>query len=120
MPPSSSDARVVLQQLHDVLVVPMHDPLSQNFFNALNQQLSRALHHRISKGVVLDMAGVELLDATDFAQLHRIWKTTRLLGGRMILAGLTPGVSAALVTMGVEDDWVQSALSVELAMEKLS
>ena len=119
MPPSRSDARVVLQQLQDVLVVPMPDPLSVEFFNELNLNLLQTLHHSLAKGVILDMSGVELLDATDFTQLHRIWQTTRLLGAMLVLAGLKPGVSAALVTLGVKDDWVQSALSVELAMEKL-
>lgn len=114
-----SDSRVVLQSLRGVVVVPMPDPLGQDFLNELNEQLLQYLHRHTVKGVVLDMSSVELLDGGDFRNINRIWKTTTLMGSRMVLAGLKPGAAACLTMLNVDDSWAIPALSVEHAMEKL-
>lgn len=97
----------------------MPDPLSQGFMLDLNAQLLQALHAQPSRGVVLDMTGVQLLDAGDFSLLESLWKTCKLLGTRLVLAGLQPGTAAALTLLNVSDHWATAALSVEHAMEKL-
>ncbi len=114
-----SDNRVVLQSLHGVVVVPLPDPLGQDFLSELNAQLLQYLHQHSVKGVVLDMSGVALLDGADFQNLHRIWQTSTLMGSRLVLAGLQPGVAATLTMLNVDDSWTTPALSVEHAMEKL-
>lgn len=114
-----SDNRVVLQRLQDTVIVPLPDPLGPAYLQALNSALLESLHAQSTRGVVLDMSGVELLDADDFAQLHRIWQTTCLMGTGFVMAGIKPGIAAALTLMNVPDEWVLSALSVEHAMEKL-
>lgn len=114
-----SDNRVVLQSLRGVVVVPLPDPLGQDFLSELNAQLLQYLHQHSVKGVVLDMSGVALLDGADFQNLHRIWQTSTLMGSRLVLAGLQPGVAATLTMLNVDDSWTTPALSVEHAMEKL-
>jgi len=114
-----SDNRVVLQRLQDTVIVPLPDPLGKAYLDALNATLLESLHTQSTKGVILDMSGVELLDADDFGQLHHIWQTTCLMGAAFVVAGIKPGIAAALTLMNVPDEWVVSALSVEHAMEIL-
>ena len=111
-----SDARVILQSLHGVLVVPLPDPIGADYFAELNHHLLDFLHRESVGGIILDMSSVQLLDVADFEWIHKVWKTTHLMGTPMVLAGLNPGVAAALTMMNVDDTWVQSAMSVEQAI----
>jgi rsbT antagonist protein RsbS len=52
--------------------------------------------------VVVDMSGVRLLDATDFASLRATLDMTRLLGVNIVITGLRPGVVAAIVELGLD------------------
>ena len=87
-----SDNRVVLQRLQDTVIVPLPDPLGKAYLEALNTTLLDSLHAQSTKGVILDMSGVELLDADDFAQLHHIWQTTCLMGAGFVLAASSPAL----------------------------
>lgn len=112
-----SDARVVLQSLQGVVVVPLPDPISADYFAELNHHLLAFLKRESAGGIILDMSSVQLLDVVDFELIHKVWKTTHLMGTPMVMAGLNPGVAAALTMMNVDDSWVQSAMSVAQAME---
>jgi anti-anti-sigma regulatory factor len=72
-----------------------------------------------ARAVVIDLSGVELLDPIDFEALHQTLEMVSLLGSRGMLAGLRPGVVAALVTLGVETSEVRAARDVDDALERL-
>jgi rsbT antagonist protein RsbS len=118
-PVQESDARVVLQLLHGVAVVPMPDPVGSDYFAELNKHLLDFLQRESVGGIILDMSGIEVLDLVDFTNIHKVWKTTHLMGTPLVMAGMKPGVAAALTMLNVDDTWVRSAMSVEQAMEFL-
>lgn len=116
---SANDARVILQKINRVVVVPVPDLVGNDFFAEVKRQLLDLLQREQVTGIILDLTGVELLDAHDFRHLQQTWQSTRLMGCATVLAGIKPGVAAALSMLDVHDEWVTTALSVELAMEKL-
>lgn len=114
-----SDARVVLQSFHGVVVVPLPDPVGSDYFAELNHHLLDFLESESVGGIILDMSAVEVLDQVDFTNIHNVWKTTHLMGTPLVMAGMKPGVAAALTMLRVDDSWVRAAMSVEQAMEIL-
>lgn len=115
-----NNGRVVLQSLQDSVVVPFPDPLQQDFLDELRHRLLQHLHQKPLRGIVLDLSSVELLDSTDFMQIEHLWQSVRLMGCPLVLAGMQPGVAAALAMLNAKDSWVLSTLSVETALKKLS
>jgi rsbT antagonist protein RsbS len=65
--------------------------------------------------VAIDLSSVDVLDATDFAFIKRTIDMAALLGARVVLVGIRPGVAASLVELPVELGGLQTALSVEEA-----
>ena len=71
------------------------------------------------KGVAIDLSSVDLLDAEDFGFIKRTVDMAGLLGARVVLFGIRPGVAAALVEMSVDFGNIKTALNVEAATEWL-
>jgi anti-anti-sigma regulatory factor len=112
----TSEIRVVVQEVGGALLVPVPDPVHDRLFDEMRAALLARLHQRGAMAVVLDMSGVEVLDAHDFEAIHRMSNAVMLMGASVLLAGLRPGVAAGLVALDVDDGWVRTALSVEHAL----
>jgi rsbT antagonist protein RsbS len=113
---STSEIRVVVQEVGGKLIVPLQDPVHDRFLDEMRSAVLAHLHHRGAGAVVLDMSGVEVLDVHDFEKIRRISEALTLMGASVLLAGLRPGVAAGLVSLDVDDSWVCAALSVEHAL----
>jgi anti-anti-sigma regulatory factor len=70
-------------------------------------------------GVILDLSGVEVMDAHDFGSITQITDMVRVMGSQVMLAGLRPGVVSALVNLGVNTDRIQAAMNLDDAFERL-
>jgi rsbT antagonist protein RsbS len=68
-----------------------------------------------AKGVAIDLSSVDVLDATDFEFIKKTIDMAALLGARIVLVGIRPGVAASLVELPVELSRLKTALSVEEA-----
>jgi len=116
---AQSEARVILQRVEGVLIVPLPDPMHDAFLDDLRiSVLEYMRHHRIA-GLILDLSGVEVLDEHDFERIRRVADSVTLMGAPVVLAGMKPGVAAGLVMLDINDAWVIPSLSVESAMERL-
>lgn len=73
-----------------------------------------------AKRVVIDLSSVDMLDAEDFGSIKRTVDMAVLLGVRVVLAGIRPGVAASLVELPIDLGNVKTALTVEAATELLS
>ena len=111
------DNTVVLQPVGDLIVVPLKGPVSEALLDDLSTQLLKFLHENGARGVVLDMTGIELMDRQDFSDLRKVSESASLMGAPLILAGIRPGVAIGLTMLGVEDDWVHTTRTVNLALD---
>ena len=116
---STSDIRVVVQEVNGKLVAPIQDPVHDGFLEELQVRLLNHLHRQGASAVVFDLSGVEVMDGHDFETLRRVSQALDLMGASVMLAGMRPGVAAGLVSLDVDDRWVRSALSVEQALAAL-
>ena len=116
---SEGESRVVLQPVGNVVLVPLQGPVSTELFEQLRQELLHALSEGGAKAIVLDMRGIEVMDGVDITHLRRVVDSARLMGAKVILAEIRPGVAAGLALLDIDDSWITSARTVEKAMARL-
>ena len=113
------EVQVVLQPVGGVLLVPLQGPVHEGLLRSLRESVLEHLRRDGARGVVLDMAGIDVLDAHDFEGLRRIVAAASLMGAPVVLAGVRPGVAAGLTMLDVDDRWVKAVRTVERAMAVL-
>lgn len=112
-----AETPVVIQQIDNVLLVPLQGPIHEQQLSELNDAILKYLEHQHSDGVILDMTGVEVLDASDFEKLKLMMNSVALMGAQMVLVEIRPGVAAGLTMLDVDLSWSRTARTVELGME---
>ena len=86
-------------------------------------ELQRAILERIertgARGVVIDVAGVSIIDSCVARILSGTAKMAAVLGARTVLAGLRPGVAAALVDRDIDFNGLLTAATVDAGIREL-
>jgi hypothetical protein len=59
------------------------------------------------------------MDVADFDALRRIVATVSILGASTVIAGMRPGVVAALIELGIDDRGILAAPDLDGALELL-
>jgi len=72
-----------------------------------------------ARGVILDVSAVEVIDSYITRILNDIGKSVRFMGAECYIVGIRPAVAMTLIEMGVELDSVNTALNLDLALERL-
>lgn len=93
----------------------LHDRLALDLHVALMERV-KAVGPR---GVVLDVSAVEIIDSYITRILNDIGRSVRYMGAECFIVGIRPHVAMTLIEMGVELDAVTTALTLDLALEKL-
>ncbi|HVL15599.1 MAG TPA: STAS domain-containing protein [Gemmata sp.] len=108
---------MTLNLFRGCLVATMQVDLTAGVIARFQQDLLAQLATTRATRVIFDCSGVEVLDPEEFEGLRRVAAMARLLGARVVLAGLRPGVVAALIAMGVEGGGLPAALSLDDAFD---
>ena len=113
------DDSLPIIQIRNCLLVSiqteLHDRLALDLHVALMERV-RAVGPR---GVVLDVSAVEIIDSYITRILNDIGRSVRYMGAECFIVGIRPHVAMTLIEMGVELDAVTTALTLDLALEKL-
>jgi len=113
------DQELAIIQIKNCLLVSiqteLHDRLALNLQAAIMERV-RAVG---AKGIILDVSAVEIIDSYITRILNDIGKSVRYMGAECFIVGIRPAVAMTLIEMGVELDSVNTALNLDLALEKL-
>jgi rsbT antagonist protein RsbS len=113
------DQELAIIQIKNCLLVSiqteLHDRLALNLQAAIMERV-RAVGAR---GIILDVSAVEIIDSYITRILNDIGKSVRYMGAECFIVGIRPAVAMTLIEMGVELDSVNTALNLDLALEKL-
>mgnify|MGYP006275381025 CR=1 FL=1 len=99
------------------LVATLPADISGEVLPLFRRDLLEQLAQTRAKRVVIDCAGLEILDPEEFRALDRVAAMAGLLGAAVILAGLRPGIVASLITMGEESGKLRGALNLDDALQ---
>jgi rsbT co-antagonist protein RsbR len=79
----------------------------------LQQQVLQAIGRSGAKTLVLDITGVPAVDHEVALGILRLAQAARLMGARIVLAGIRPEVAQAIVSLGMDLDGLQTAATFQ-------
>ncbi len=101
------------------LVVPLQGDVTDTQMERLRGDVLGRIQKGGARGLVIDASGMWLVDSHLCAMLGRIVNAASLMGTRAVLAGLSPLVVMTLEEMGIRLQGIETALTLEAALESL-
>jgi rsbT antagonist protein RsbS len=72
-----------------------------------------------ARGVIIDVAALDVLDSFGFNTLRSIGEIARLRGAETVIVGIQPDVALAMVELGMRTGPVATALDLEEGLDLL-
>ncbi|RSM57178.1 anti-anti-sigma factor [Amycolatopsis sp. WAC 01376] len=115
----TTQAGLPILRLGDILISGLLADLDDTTALRFTDELTTRIADEGIRGVILDISRLEIIDSFVARVLMQLAATGRLLGARMIVAGMRPAVAITLSELGLRLTGVQTALNAEQAMELL-
>jgi rsbT co-antagonist protein RsbR len=101
-----------------VLLAPLVGNLDSRRADQIVRRLLEQVHSRRVRLVILDIAGIALVDTTAAGAVSEIMRALRLLGCEVVLTGISASVAATLVTQSDHLENLAVAASPEDALSR--
>jgi rsbT antagonist protein RsbS len=95
------------------LVVSIHTALDDTQMVRFRHDLVAAIGQYRARGVIIDVAALDVLDSFGSRTLREIAEMARLRGARTVIVGIQPDVAFAMVRLGMGMGTIPSALDLE-------
>ncbi len=109
--------RVPMQHTRGCVVASVQVDLEDEVLRRFQTDLLEYVHTANASGVIIDLSGVEIMDADDWEALRRTLAMANLMGARSVVGGLRPGVVSGVVVLGVDAEGFESAHSLDEGLE---
>jgi rsbT antagonist protein RsbS len=111
-------AVAVLHQ-RDYLIASIQSDLSDTEVLQLRDHLAERVGTLRARGLIIDVAALDVIDSFVARALRSIAVTARLRGAETVVVGIRPDVAIALVQFDLNLEPVRAALDVDEAVEML-
>ena len=95
------------------LIASIHTALDDSQMVRFQQDLIAQIGEHRSRGVVIDVAALDVLDSFGSKTLRNIAEMARLRGAVTVIVGIQPDVAFAMVELGMGTGSVHTALDLE-------
>jgi rsbT antagonist protein RsbS len=102
------------------LIASIHTALDDSELVRFEHDLVRQIGEHRSRGVIIDVAALDVIDSFASLTLRRIAEMTRLRGALTVVVGIQPEVAFAMVRLGTGPGDVATALDLEEGLELLA
>ena len=102
------------------LIVSIHTALDDEQLVRLQRDLLDRVGLQRCRGILIDVAALDVLDSFAARTLGNLAYMARLRGARTVVVGIAPDVAMALVRLAVHMPLVQTALDLEEGLQWLS
>jgi rsbT antagonist protein RsbS len=96
-----------------VLIASIQTALTDTDVLRLQEKLIEQVGRYRSRGIVIDVAALDVMDSFVARSLRALAQMTRLRGAEMVLVGIQPEVAFAMVQLGTSLEDVRTALDLE-------
>ncbi len=103
----------------DYLIASIRSALSDSEVLQLRDDLAEQVGKHRSRGVIVDVAAMDVIDSYVSRSLRTIALTTRLRGAETVIVGIQPDVAIAMVQFDLNLEAVHMALDLEEAVALL-
>lgn len=101
------------------LVASVHAALDDTQMVRFRHELVEAIGHHRARGVIIDVAALDVLDSFGSRTLRDIAEMARLRGARTVIVGIRPDVAFAMVRLGMGTGPIANALDLEAGLAYL-
>jgi rsbT antagonist protein RsbS len=101
------------------LIASIHTALDDSQLVRFQEDLVDRIGRLRSRGVVIDVAALDVLDSFASRTLRDIGEMARLRGALTVIVGIQPDVAFAMVALGMDTGSVATALDLEEGLEFL-
>jgi rsbT antagonist protein RsbS len=109
----SGPALVSILRQGSTLIASIHTALDDSQLMRFQRDLIDQIGARRSRGVIIDVAALDVLDSFGLRTLGDIAEMARLRGATTVIVGIQPDVALAMVELGLGTGAVQTALDLE-------
>ncbi len=117
---SSGPALVSILRQGSYLVASVHTALDDSEMIRFQRDLIEQIGQHRSRGVIIDVAALDVLDSFGSMTLRNIAEMARLRGATTVIVGIQPDVAFAMVELGMGTGTVETALDLEEGLEYLN
>jgi rsbT antagonist protein RsbS len=101
------------------LIASIHTALDDSQLVRFQQDLVARIGRDRARGVVIDVAALDVLDSFASRTLRDIGEMARLRGAVTVIVGIQPEVAFAMVALGMDTGSVSTALDLEEGLARL-
>jgi rsbT antagonist protein RsbS len=102
----------------DFLIASIHTALDDEEMVRFQQDVVARIGAERSRGIILDIAALDVLDSFGSRCLRNLAHMARLRGARTVIVGIQPDVAFAMVRLGTDLE-LHTALDLEEGLEML-
>jgi rsbT antagonist protein RsbS len=106
-------ALVSIMRQGQYLIASIHTALDDSQMVRFQTDLIEKIGQYRSRGVIIDVAALDVLDSFGSRTLRDIGEMARLRGAVTIIVGIQPDVAFAMVALGMTPGAVETALDLE-------
>jgi rsbT antagonist protein RsbS len=103
----------------DYLIASIQSDLSDSQVLQLRDDLAERVGASRARGIIVDVAALDVIDSFVARSLRSLAVTARLRGAETVIVGIRPDVAIALVQFDLNLEPVQAALDIDEAIELL-
>lgn len=111
--------RIPILRLGDILLTSIQSDITDDQALTLQVDILKQLGDSRALGVLLDITALDVVDSYMTRILSETARMARLMGGEVVITGMSPMVALSLIEMGRDLNDVLTALDVEQGVEKL-
>ena len=110
---------VAILRQGDYLIASIQSDLSDSEILALRDDLSERIGRLRCRGLVVDVAALEVIDSFVARALRQIAITARLRGAKTVIVGIQPDVAVAMVQFRLNMEPLRATLDLDEALALL-
>ena len=95
------------------LIASVHTALDDTQMVRFQEDLIEQIGRHRSRGVIIDVAALDVLDSFGARTLRTIGEIARLRGAETVIVGIQPDVAFAIVSLGMSTGSLVTALDLE-------
>ena len=108
----------VLPLREGLLIVPIIGIIDTQRARQLTEQLLNSIRGNRAKMVVIDITGVQSVDSRVANHIVQTVEAARLMGARVIIAGISPEVAQTMVTLGIDLGRIMTVGDLQSGIER--
>lgn len=113
MVPPDAPAPITILRQGCYLVVSVDAVLDDTQMEQFRAELSTAIDDRRTRGVLIDVAALDVLDSFGAQNIRDIAAMARLRGATTVIVGVEPNVAFSMVQLGIDAGAIPTALDLE-------